>query len=147
MKTIKGNIFNSGLQTIVNPVNCVGAMGKGLALQYRNKYPGMYAEYTKHCRKGLYRPGTIILYKDYSPQILNFATKDHFISPSRLEFIEAGLKAFVEQYGALGITSIAFPMLGCGEGGLSGKKVLKLMSLYLDPLPIKIHIYESRYNF
>jgi O-acetyl-ADP-ribose deacetylase (regulator of RNase III) len=141
---VKGNIFESQSQTIVNTVNCLGFMGKGLALEYKARFPDMFISYKKVCNSKLFSIGKLQLYKDKEKWILNFPTKYHYKNPSKMEYIETGLKKFVEIYKDKGITSIAFPQLGCSNGGLDWKDVEPLMVKYLDNLdiPVEIYIFE-----
>lgn len=137
-----GDIFESGMQTIVNTVNCVGVMGKGIALEFKKRYPDMYKEYVMLCRNGEVKPGRPYYYNDIlGNSILNFPTKDHWRSPSKLSYVTDGLKWFRENYKSLGIRSIAFPPLGCGNGGLTWSVVGPVMYHYLYDLPIDIEIY------
>lgn len=135
IRVSEGTVFNAGAPVIVNTVNCKGAMGAGLALEFRLRYPEMFADYAERCRQDRMRIGEPYLYKAYGdPWILNFPTKDHWKDPSRIEWIEAGLKRFVEMYREEGVTSIAFPPLGCTHGGLSWSRVEPLMRRRLEPL-------------
>lgn len=137
-----GDIFLSEMKTIVNTVNCVGVMGKGIALEFKKRYPDMYKEYVSMCKNGHLRPGKPYYYTDiFGDSILNFPTKDHWRSPSKLSYIVDGLKWFRDNYENLGIASIAFPPLGCGNGGLSWSTVGPIMYHYLSDLPIEIEIY------
>ena len=138
---IEGNIFDSPAQVIVNTVNTVGVMGKGIALSYKKKYPEMFDAYRKACDKHQLVIGKLMIY--YAPDhwILLFPTKENWRNPSKLEYIEKGLNKFVRTYADKGITSIAFPKLGCGNGELNWDDVRLLMEKYLKPLPIKVYIY------
>jgi O-acetyl-ADP-ribose deacetylase (regulator of RNase III) len=137
---ICGDIFASQAQTLVNPVNCHGVMGAGLAREFARRDPTMFAEYRALCASGQLRPGVPQVYTGAVPWVLNFPTKDHWRSPSRLTYIERGLACFADHYAAWGITSIAFPRLGCGLGGLDWAAVEPVMRRWLDPLPIGIEI-------
>ena len=139
-----GNIFNSKCQTIVNTVNCVGVMGKGIALVHKLRYPKMYEEYKEHCKNKLIRLGSLWLYtkQKNAPWILSFPTKFHWKYPSKIEWIEQGLQKFVETYEKKGITSIAFPLLGTHNGGLDTNEVKRLMDEYLGKCNIDIEIYD-----
>ena len=142
VKILIGNIFESNAQTIVNTVNCVGVMGKGIAKDFKSKYPDMYKEYVDLCNQGKVKPGQPYYYNDlFGNSIINFPTKDHWRSPSKLSYIVNGLKWFVDNYKELDITSIAFPPLGCGNGGLNWELVGPLMYHWLKDLPIDIEIY------
>ena len=137
-----GNIFESKATTLVNTVNCVGIMGKGIALDFKKKYPAMYQEYVQLCEQHEVKPGHPYYYSDLSgASIINFPTKDHWRSPSKLSYILDGLEWFRSNYEELGITSIAFPPLGCGNGGLSWDIVGPIMYNKLSDLPIDIEIY------
>lgn len=141
---IKGNIFNTKCQTIVNTVNCDGVMGKGIAFVYRLRYPKMYKEYKEHCKNKLIKTGSLWLYTKQvnAPWILSFPTKFLWKYPSKIEWIEQGLQKFVESYEKKGITSIAFPLLGTHNGGLDPSKVKCLMVHYLEECSIDIEIYD-----
>jgi O-acetyl-ADP-ribose deacetylase (regulator of RNase III) len=144
LKHINGNIFNTQCQTIVNTVNCVGVMGKGIALVHKLRYPQMFTEYQQHCQKKLIKPGVLWLFskQEGAPWILNFPTKIHWKYPSKLEWIESGLRKFVETYKQRGITSIAFPLLGTHNGGLDVETVKRVMDAYLSSCDIPIEIYD-----
>jgi O-acetyl-ADP-ribose deacetylase (regulator of RNase III) len=144
IKHIIGNIFNSKCQTVVNTVNCVGVMGKGIAFVHRLRYPKMYEEYKEHCKKKLVKTGSLWLYtkQENAPWILSFPTKFHWKYPSKIEWIEQGLQKFVDTYEMKGITSIAFPLLGTHNGGLGTDEVKKLMDEYLGKCNIDIEIYD-----
>jgi O-acetyl-ADP-ribose deacetylase (regulator of RNase III) len=144
VKFIKGNIFNTKAQTIVNTVNCVGVMGKGIAEVHKLRNPEMYLEYKEHCKNKLIKPGVLWIYKKNpnSTWILNFPTKFHWKYPSKIEWLESGLKKFVKSYENKGITSIAFPLLGTHNGGLNIEIVRKLMEKYLSLCNIDIEIYD-----
>ena len=137
-----GNLFESKCSTIVNTVNCVGVMGKGIALDFKKRYPEMFMEYVLKCNRGEVRPGVPYVYQnDDGTSILNFPTKDHWRSPSRLSYVIDGLDWFIENYKKYNIESIAFPPLGCGNGGLSWDVVGPIMYQKLNSLPIQVEIY------
>ena len=141
---VRTNIFESHADVLVNTVNTVGVMGKGLAKEFKRIYPDMFESYQKFCEDGTLVVGKLQVYKTPNKWVLNFPTKANWRSPSKLEYIEQGLQKFVEHYARLGIKSIAFPMLGCGNGGLSWEKEVKpLMLKYLEPLPIDIFIHVA----
>lgn len=143
---VQQDIFQSKAQVIVNTVNTVGVMGKGIAKKYKELYPDMYRQYRDYCENGQLEIGKLWIYKTEDKWILNFPTKKSWRKPSRIEYIEAGLRKFVDTYAEKGIYSISFPQLGCGNGGLEWESEVKpLMEKYLKPLPIDIfiHIYEN----
>jgi O-acetyl-ADP-ribose deacetylase (regulator of RNase III)/uncharacterized protein YwgA len=142
IKSVQGNIFESKAHTLVNTVNCVGIMGKGLAKEFKLNFPDMAKEYIKACKRNEVRSGKPFLYKELTRNILCFPTKDNWKGPSKYEFIEAGLKAIAENYEKWDIRSIAIPPLGCGQGGLNWRIVKNLIIKYLQPLPIDVEIYE-----
>ncbi len=143
---VKGNIFESPAQVITNTVNTVGVMGKGIALEYKNRYPKMFEEYKKLCKAGGFKPGNLALWKDEDRWILLFPTKEDWRKPSKIEYIESGLKKFSKNWDKYNIDSIAFPKLGCGNGGLNWNEVKPLMEKYLRKLPINIYIYVDNYE-
>jgi O-acetyl-ADP-ribose deacetylase (regulator of RNase III) len=138
-------VFNVPAQTLVNTVNCKGAMGAGVALEFKLRYPEMFADYAGRCRRGEVKPGVPYLYKAYGgPWILNFPTKLHWRDPSRIEWVEAGLERFASMDREEGITSAAFPPLGCTNGGLAWDRVRPLMERYLGPLDVKVAVCLDR---
>jgi len=138
------NIFESNAQILVNTVNTVGVMGKGLAKEFKRLYPDMFSSYQKYCDNKQLTIGKLQIFKTQNKWILNFPTKKNWRNASQVEYIEAGLKKFVTQYEIQGIKSISFPMLGCGNGGLDWETVVKpLMKKYLKHLPIDIFIHTA----
>ena len=116
VKVVVGDILNSKAQTLVNTVNTVGVMGKGVALAFRERFPDMFEDYRKRCELGQVKLGKPYLYRRPElPWILNFPTKEHWRSVSRLEDIIQGLKYLKERYREWGIKSLAVPPLGCGS--------------------------------
>lgn len=138
----KNNLFKSPAKVLVNTVNTVGVMGKGIALEFKRLYPDMFNQYQHYCENGQLSIGKLWLYKSPTKWILNFPTKQDWRNKSKIEYLESGLKKFVENYQRLGITSISFPELGAGNGGLDwNKEVRPLMEQYLSKLPIRIYIH------
>lgn len=133
VKVVEGDLFKSSAQVLVNTVNCVGVMGKGIALEFKKRYPAMYERYKVLCKEGYINIGSLWLYKaDDGKWILNFPTKQHWLNPSEIDYIIQGLDKFIATYKERGITSIAFPMLGCNNGGLDKSLVLMIMREYLN---------------
>ena len=127
------DIFKSGCQVLVNPVNCVGVMGKGLALQFKNKYFNMYLEYRRDClkQKGSYRrytPGCCNTYfTDNETVIANIATKNHWMDKSKYEWVQKGIHELHEIMTAMNYKSVAIPRIGCGLGGLEWNKTKEII--------------------
>jgi O-acetyl-ADP-ribose deacetylase (regulator of RNase III)/uncharacterized protein YwgA len=141
-RALVGNLFDSQAQTLVNTVNCVGVMGKGVAEQFKSRFPAMFEDYKKRADRRAVRLGEPYLYQDRSGvQIINFPTKDHWRSPSRLADVERGLDYLVAHASEWGITSIALPPLGCGNGGLEWSEVGPLIYQKLHRLPIDVECY------
>lgn len=138
---IEGDIFESPAQVIVNTVNTVGVMGKGLALSFKQRYPQMFEKYKIACEKHQLTIGKLMLFYEADHWLLMFPTKENWRNPSKLEYIEKGLMKFVQTYAEKNITSIAFPRLGCGNGELNWEDVKPIMEKYLKNLPIDVYIY------
>jgi len=139
---LTSSIFTSPAQVLVNTVNTMGVMGKGLAKEFRQIFPEMFAVYQDECRRGAIEIGTLQLYRTPHKWILNFPTKRHFRYPSRLEYVEAGLQLFSSRFVEDGLTSVAFPQLGCGTGGLDWERQVRpLMEDYLGGLPIDAYVH------
>lgn len=140
IKYFDGTVFNANTQAIVNTVNCVGVMGAGIALEFKLRYPEMFDDYEKKCKEKQIRTGFVDYYNSDSQLIINFPTKWHFKYPSKLIWIEQGLKDFAKTYKKHGIESVAFPKLGANKGGLNWEDVKIIMEKYLSDLDIKVII-------
>jgi O-acetyl-ADP-ribose deacetylase (regulator of RNase III)/uncharacterized protein YwgA len=141
-KVLIGNLFESKSKTLVNTVNCVGVMGKGVAQEFKKRFSDLFEDYARRCSAKLVKPGVPYFYSDLlGTSVLNFPTKDHWRSPSKIEDIISGLNAFVSHYREWGIESIAFPPLGCGNGGLEWSVVGPIMYQKMSQLDINVEIY------
>ncbi|MFN8254493.1 MAG: macro domain-containing protein [Bacteroidales bacterium] len=147
MKYIKGNLMNARVQALVNTVNTVGVMGKGIALQFKESYPENFRFYATACKRKELKPGKLLVFKEQTLSgekiIINFPTKTEWYQKSKYEYIEEGLKDLVNVISQYQIQSIAIPPLGCGNGGLKWEKVKSMIEQYLGALKdIEILIYE-----
>lgn len=144
------SIFDSKMDVLVNPVNTVGCSGAGLALAFARRYPKMQEAYKHACAVGDVHIGRSYLWRPTDAPyntpfgILCFPTKKHWLNPSRLDYVEMGLDDFIKRYEDLDIKSIAFPALGCGNGGLPWFDVRRVMEKKLHTLPIPVEIYEPQ---
>ncbi len=142
IKALIGNIFTSEMKTLVNTVNCVGVMGKGIAQLFKKEYPSMFEEYAVRCDRDQVVLGEPYYYSDLAgSSIVNFPTKGHWRASTRLEDVEAGLDYFVAHFRGWGVSSAAFPPLGCGNGGLAWATVGPMMYSKLHQLEIPIELY------
>lgn len=139
-----GDVLRSSAQTLVNTVNCVGVMGKGVALAFKRRYPDMYQDYVKRCQRGEVRLGQPYVFRSEGRLILNFPTKDHWRSVSRLEDIVAGLEYLKLNYRDWGIESLACPPLGCGNGQLEWEVVGPTLYRHLSELDIPVELFAPR---
>ena len=134
-----GDILKANVEALVCPVNCVGVMGKGLALQFRREFPDNYEEYVYACETGGIVLGEVYVHSrataDLPHYIINFPTKGHWRNSSRLEDIETGLEALIAAVKRLDISSVAVPALGCGLGGLQRDAVFPLLYSAFHELP------------
>ena len=135
----RGNILEANVQALVNPVNCVGVMGKGLALTFKEIYPNNFLEYRTACNAGKVIPGKMFITKTDSvinpAYIINFPTKRHWREGSRIEDIRSGLVSLAEEVNRLRIFSVAIPALGCGNGGLKWEDIESLIITAFVQLP------------
>jgi O-acetyl-ADP-ribose deacetylase (regulator of RNase III) len=143
----QGNLLEEDAEALVNAVNCVGVMGKGIALQFKQAFPENFQQYKKACDAKEVQPGrmfTVPTEKLFNPKyIINFPTKCHWRDKSKIEDIQTGLKALVAEVQQLGITSIAIPALGCGNGGLDWVEVKPLIESAFVELPeVRAMIFE-----
>ena len=136
------SLFDSPCKVLVNTVNTVGVMGKGIAKEFKDIYPDMFSKYQSLCERGQIDIGDLWIYTTPHKRVLNFPTKKHWRSPSKPEYVEAGLQKFARIYQEAGMAYVSFPMLGCGNGELDWEDQVKpLMERYLRPLPIEIFIH------
>jgi O-acetyl-ADP-ribose deacetylase (regulator of RNase III)/uncharacterized protein YwgA len=141
-KALIGDLFATQAQTRVNTVNCIGVMGKGVALEFRKRFPAMFEDYVARCERGDVRLGEPYLYRDSSGiRIVNFPTKNHWRSPSRLVDIASGLDYFLAHAAEWGVRSVAFPPLGCGNGGLEWSEVGPLLYAKLHDTDFDVEVY------
>lgn len=141
------DIFETTAEAIVNTVNCVGVMGRGIALQFKNRFPENFDYYANACKKKEVMPGKMLVFDTgnvVNPRyIINFPTKRHWRGASRMGDITAGLKALAEEITSLQIKSVAIPPLGCGLGGLDWTLVKAEISNALGMIPnVIIEVYE-----
>lgn len=140
-----GDLLAADVDALVNAVNTEGVMGKGLALQFKNAFPDVFASYQRACAAGEVVPGRMhIVTRLASPRfVINFPTKTLWRQPSRLEYVHDGLRDLVDQVRALGIQSIAIPPLGCGLGGLRWSVVKPLIVETLAQVPdVRVVLFE-----
>lgn len=131
-RTVTGDLFTSGAEALVNPVNTVGVMGGGLAWAFKSRFPVMEREYRKQCRRGELTVGTMHVWRNSDPNgsprwIINFPTKADWRDPSRIEYITSGLSDLVRVIREHQVSSVAIPALGCGLGGLEWAAVEPLI--------------------
>jgi O-acetyl-ADP-ribose deacetylase (regulator of RNase III) len=142
-----GDILQAEAEALVNTVNCVGIMGRGIALQFRKAFPDNFKVYAAACEQEAVRPGQMLVYETRrltGPRyIINFPTKQHWKGKSRMEYIDAGLSALVEEIRNRNIRSLAVPPLGCGLGGLRWNEVRPRIIKALSALPeVHVLLYE-----
>jgi len=144
IKIIKGNIFTTTCQTIVNTINCLGVMGAGIALEFRYRYPQMFEKYVELCQAKQIEIGKLWLYNKEPDRkwVLNFPTKYDWKYKTKPEYLEKGLEKFLQTYKEKQITSIAFPLLGADKGGLDPALSLMIMEKYLSLCDIPVEIYQ-----
>ena len=144
---ITGDLLKANAEALVNTVNTVGVMGKGIALQFKEEFPKNNKEYIAACKVGILEPGLLLPVWDNSLHlgrklIINFPTKVHWRQASRYEYIEVGLQALRQLILEIGIKSIAIPPLGCGNGGLEWDRVKELIEQYLSDVPAEVLVYN-----
>ncbi|OAT46589.1 ADP-ribose 1-phosphate phophatase family protein [Proteus hauseri ATCC 700826] len=139
----RGDLLKANTEAIVNAVNCVGVMGRGIALQFKKKWPDNFKAYALACKNKELQPGNMFIYEigqaTHPRFIVNFPTKRHWREASRIEDIETGLIALVDEIKQHNIKSIAIPPLGAGLGGLAWPVVYEKIKSTMEPL-IDVHI-------
>jgi O-acetyl-ADP-ribose deacetylase (regulator of RNase III) len=143
----QGDLFHADAEALVNTVNCVGFMGRGIAAQFKRAFPDNFTAYAAACKRGDVQPGRMLVVptgKLVGPRyVINFPTKRHWRGKSRIEDIESGLSALIEEVERLGLRSIAVPPLGCGLGGLEWGDVRPRIERAFARLPeVRVLLYE-----
>ena len=146
LELVTGNLLEADTEALVNAVNTEGVMGKGIALQFKKKYPEMFEDYQRACKEGQVQPGRMHVYERldlFNPRyIINFPTKRQWRTPSSIEDINTGLNALAGVIRKRGIKSIALPALGCGNGGLDWSEVLPaIRSALADLTDVRLLVY------
>ncbi len=143
----KGDLFESGAEALVNTVNTVGVMGKGIALQFKNMFPDNFKIYSNACKKKELKVGQLLVTEEIKlfaerKIIINFPTKTNWRQPSKYEYVEDGLVELINVIKEKNIKSIAIPPLGAGNGGLNWNKVKQILERHLSDVSCEIFIYE-----
>jgi O-acetyl-ADP-ribose deacetylase (regulator of RNase III) len=143
-----GNLFDSNAQALVNAVNTVGVMGKGIALQFKKRYPHNYQVYHRACLEEKLTTGQILGVRDQDALgerwIINFPTKEHWRGKSQYEYVAEGLRSLRTFLVKHDIESVAIPALGCGLGGLEWSRVKKMIVAELADLSVDCYVFKSR---
>ena len=143
----RGDLLKQNAEALVNAVNCVGVMGRGIALQFRKAFPENFKIYEAACKRGEVKPGEMLVFDTHQvtnpSHIINFPTKRHWRDQSRITDIESGLEALVEEVHDRGISSIAVPALGCGLGGLKWSEVRPRIEKAFAKVPdVQVWLFE-----
>lgn len=142
VKVIVGDLFASNAQTLVNTVNCVGVMGKGIAREFKQSFPEMHEDYVKRCERHEVRLGQPYLFRHEAlPWVLNFPTKGHWRSVTKLDDIVRGIHYLIDHYEEWAITSLAVPPLGCGNGQLEWRIVGPTLYRCLSEIKVPVELY------
>ena len=140
-----GDLFSIPATYRVNPVNCCGVMGAGIAKIFKDRYPTMFDQYRKQCLKKQYKPGLVFAYPEHDTTIINFPTKNHWTDQSRYFWIEDGLSSLNEMLASKNQDAIVtMPALGCGLGGLNFDRVKQLIDLKLSKLDMEIIVFGPK---
>jgi O-acetyl-ADP-ribose deacetylase (regulator of RNase III) len=144
----QGNLFDENAEAVVNTVNCVGVMGKSIAVQFKQAFPENFAQYKRACTGKAVQPGRMFIVRTgrlFPQYIINFPTKRHWKEKSRLEDIKVGLVALVAETRKLVIKSLAIPPLCCGNGGLAWSEVKPLTEEAFSILPdVRAIVFEPQ---
>lgn len=148
IRFVTGDIFSVApvVDALANPVNCVGVMGKGLALEFKNRHQQNFLAYKAHCDAGMIKPGELFCFEQLgNPKwIVNFATKNHWRDPSQMDWIVSGLQQLREWIIQERIERIAIPAIGAGLGGLPWRDVKVHIENALKDLKAEILVFEPK---
>lgn len=142
IEVIRGDMFAESYELIVNPINCVGVMGGGLAAIFRRRYPKAHEDYVVACGQGKVKVGTMFLTFTDDQDIAHFPTKDHYRDPSEMSYVVDGMRDLRSILGTVGYKSCAIPALGCGLGGLAWGDVLPVITEALSDYTGRAVIFE-----
>ena len=145
----QGDLLKQDAEALVNAVNCVGVMGRGIALQFRKTFPENFKVYECACKRGEVRPGSMMVFETHRLKnpcyVINFPTKRHWRDKSRITDIESGLEALVAEVKRLGIRTIAIPPLGCGLGGLEWSAVRpRIENAFANVPDVRVWLFEPQ---
>jgi len=145
----EGNLLQAQAEALVNAVNCVGYMGKGIALQFKQAFPANFSQYESACKAGEVQPGRMLIHYNgrlaLPHYIINFPTKRHWRASSQLADIRDGLEALIDDVRRLDIRSIAVPALGCGLGGLDWQVIRPLIEHAFAALPeVQVQLFAPQ---
>lgn len=147
---LSAHLFESEADALVNPVNCAGTMGRGIALEFKRRFPEILEPYKRACAAGDLVPGRLLLMRSSAspelpgekrPAVILFPTKRHWRGQSRIEWIEQGLAFLQAHYRAWDLRSIAMPQVGCGLGGLDWEQVRPLVESLLGHEDLTVEVY------
>ena len=144
LEIVSGDMFTLPFDIRVNPVNCAGVMGAGVALSFKRRYSEMFIAYKHACFTGKLVPGKLHVWKTPDAWVINLPTKRHWREPSTYAYVHDGLKALAEYLATQGSVTVALPALGCGLGRLEWPKIYDLITLHLKDSPAKISVFEPR---
>jgi O-acetyl-ADP-ribose deacetylase (regulator of RNase III) len=144
---VKGNLLEADVEVLVNTVNTVGVMGKGIALQFSRAFPEIVKPYEDACKSGDFEIGSVFTVRlsmlDGPKYVINFPTKKHWKGNSKVEYIQSGLEALVKEIRRLGAKSVAIPPLGCGLGGLRWSDVKREIESAMEQVPdLRVLVFE-----
>lgn len=147
LKYVNGDLFEKHADILVNTVNCVGVMGKGVALAFKKRYPAMFRTYHDACKAGEVQPGRMHIWEGPAGvTVINFPTKRHWRNPSRYEDIDSGLTALHDYLAKRGKVRVALPALGCGHGGLDWSRVSRMIQEHLSDLEAEILVFDPSFS-
>lgn len=147
IRLVKGDLLNSKAEVLVNTVNTVGVMGKGIALRFRDAFPNNFEVYRQACLAGRLHIGELLIVMDGNlitgaKTIINFPTKTHWRKPSRYTYVEKGLRALRTYLIENNISTVAMPAPGCGNGGLDFFKISSMILEHLSGIATDVELYE-----
>lgn len=139
---VRGDLFESGLSAIGHGCNCAGAMGAGIALEFRKRYPRMYQEYRHRCQKGQFTPGDVFPWTEGGITIFNLGTQDDWHHGATLGHIERSIYAMIQLAAEMNIPCIGLPRIGAGLGGLPWFQVRVTLERLGESTPIELRVFE-----
>ena len=141
---VSGDLFkHAGLDGLAHGCNCAGAMGKGIAVEFKKRFPKMYDEYVRRCGAGSFKPGDVFVWREGDLTVFNLGTEAHWRTGATLEAVEASVRAMVQHADEHGVGRVGLPRIGAGLGGLDWRQVRAMLERAAASAKVELVVFEE----